>query len=98
MGEQADYRPPRWQGENERDPLLALEVAFSAAPQPPSRGGEPDGDDARAHQPDRDGAGVGQHEGWADRSAANRPGSSWPAVVATTMRLWLRRRGAALGR
>ena len=98
MGEQADYRPPRRQGENERDPLLALEVALSAAPQPPSRVSEPGSDGARADQPDHDGAGAGQHEGWADRSAANRQGSSWPAVVATTVRLWLRRHGAALGR
>jgi len=98
MGEQADYRPPHRQGENERDSLLALEVAFNGASQASSRDGEPGGDDARAEQPDRDGAGAGQREGWADRSAANRAGTSWPAVVATTVRLRLRRRGAALGR
>ena len=97
MGEQADYRPPRWQGRTQRDPLRALEVVFNAAPEAPSRGGEPGGD-AGAEEPDRDGAGAGHREGSADRPAANRPETSWPAVVATTVRLWLRRRGAALRR
>lgn len=82
MSEQDHYRPPRWQAESGSVPLGALETAFGAAPHGPGRGDEPDPDDAYARRP----------------GASGRPVPPWPVVVATTMRLWLRRRRAALGR
>jgi hypothetical protein len=91
MGEQGDYRPPRWHvggGQVSLGSLEALEAAFGTAHQGPAPGSEPDGDGARDRQP-----GVSS-----DGPGANRPGPPWPDVVATTLRLWLRRRGAALGR
>jgi hypothetical protein len=41
---------------------------------------------------------VAQPEAGGDRPGADRPKPPWPAVLATTVRLWLRRRWAALGR
>ncbi len=88
MGEQGHYRPPRWQAENGSVSVEALEAAFGTAHQGPGHGNEPDSDDARARQPEASGR----------RPGTNRPGPPWPAVVATTVRLWLRRRGGPLGR
>jgi hypothetical protein len=88
MGEQGNYRPPRRQAGNERVSLLALEAAFGAARQGPSRGNEPECDDAPGRQPEASGR----------RPGMNRSGPPWPALAATTVRLWLRRRRAALGR
>src|SRR5438046_2386144 len=82
MGEQANYRPPGWPPGGRQVSLEALEKAFGTA-----RGSEPDGDDAHARPP----------EAGRPRPAAN-PGPPWPAVVATTVRLGLRRRRDALGR
>jgi hypothetical protein len=62
--------------------LEALETAFGTG---------------RAHQPSDDDAHTRPPKAGRPRPAAN-PGPSWPAVVATTVRLWLRRRRAALGR
>ena len=62
--------------------LEALETAFAAA---------------RGHEPGDDGAHTGPPGADRPGPAAN-PGPSWPAVVATTVRLWLRRRQDALGR
>ena len=88
MGEQGHYRPPRWQAESGSLSFDALESAFSTAPPGPSRGDEPGHPDARTGPPGASGRGPGP----------DRPAPSWPAVVATTARLWLRRHGAALGR
>src|SRR5215475_5483221 len=62
--------------------LEALETAFGTG---------------RAHQPSDDDAHTRPPKAGRLRPAAN-PGPSWPTVVATTMRLWLRRRRDALGR
>ena len=62
--------------------LEALETAFGAP---------------RAREPGDDDAHTRRAETGRPRLAAN-PGPSWPAVVATTVRLWLRRRWDALGR
>src|SRR5206468_10705923 len=73
---------------------------------------ELDGDDARIRQPSDAPKGkfgdacaelfgsvrVAQLEAGGDRPGADRPKPPWPAVLATTVRLWLRRRWAALGR
>ena len=83
MGEQGHYRPPRWQAESGSVSLDALEAALAPAPQDPTRGDGPDHDEAHASPP-----GPGP----------DRPAPSWLAVIATTVRLRLRRRGAALGR
>jgi hypothetical protein len=88
MSEQDHYRPPRWQAESRSVSLDALETAFGAAPPGPGHGSEPDHDDARTRQP----GGSGRRPG------TDRPVPPWPAVVATTVRLWLRRRRAPLGR
>ena len=87
MGEQANYRPPGWQAGSGQASLEALETAFGTARQGAARGNEPNGDDAHVRQP------------WVGgpRPSTN-PGPPWPAVVATTVRLWLRRRRNALGR
>jgi len=82
MGEQANYRPPSRQAGSERVSLEALETAFGPA-QP---GNEPNGANAHVRRP-----GAGGPE------PGTNPGQSWPAVVATTVRLWLRRREEALG-
>src|SRR5215831_6678635 len=82
MGEQANYRPPGWQAGSERTSLDALETAFGTA----RHGNEPNGAGAHVRRP---GAGGPQ--------PGTNPGQSWPAVVATTVRLWLRRRGEAVG-
>jgi hypothetical protein len=86
MGEQANYRPPGWQAENGRASLEALETAFGTARQDPVRGNEPDDDDAHVRPP-----------GVSGPRPSTNPGPPWPAVVATTMRLGLRRRSGALG-
>jgi len=88
MGEQDHYRPPRWEAESGSVSFGALETAFGTAPPGPGRAGGPGHDDAQATRRATSGP----------RPAADRPVPSWPAVVATTVRLWLRRRGAALGR
>jgi len=60
--------------------------------------------DARAELPGEAGAGqpggvrVAQPEVGGDRPGADRAKPPWPAVLATTVRLWLRRRWAALGK
>src|SRR5215831_15358123 len=81
MGEQANYRPPGRQAARGQVSLDALETALGTA-----RGHEPHGGDAHVRPP---GAG-------APRPGTN-PGPPWPAVVATTVGLWLRRRTGALG-
>ena len=88
MGEQGHYRPPRWQAGSGSVSVEALEAAFGAPGQGPGRGNELGSDDARARQPEASGR----------RPGTNRPGPPWPAVLATTLRLWLRRRWGALGR
>ncbi|HXZ69637.1 MAG TPA: hypothetical protein VEH31_02050 [Streptosporangiaceae bacterium] len=82
MGEQANYRPPGWPPGSGPVSLEALEAAFGTA-----RGSKPGDDDAHARPP----------EPGRPRPGTN-PGPPWPAVVATTVRLWLRRRRDALGR
>jgi hypothetical protein len=76
MGEQANYRPPG----TGRASLDALETALGTVRRRPARGNEPGGDDARARPPE-----LGD-----PRPSAN-PEPSWPAVMATTVRLRLRR-------
>jgi hypothetical protein len=80
MGEQANYRPPGWQAGTGRVSLDALETALGTARRRPSPGSEPDGDDAPVGQPEA-----------SDPQPSTNPGPPWPAVVATTVRLWLRR-------
>ncbi|HEY3034833.1 MAG TPA: hypothetical protein VGJ54_09260, partial [Streptosporangiaceae bacterium] len=53
--------------------------------------------EAAAGKPREAGAGKPSEVG-GDRPGAGRAKPPWPAVLATTMRLWLRRRWAALGR
>ena len=81
MGEQANYRPPGWQPGSGPVSLEALETAFGTA-----RGNDPGGDNAHTRPAEAD----------RPRPGAN-PEPPWPAVVATTVRLWLRRRRDALG-
>jgi hypothetical protein len=88
MGEQGHYRPPRWEAESGSVSLDALESAMGTASRNPGRGDAPDHPEAHVRPPGAGGRGPGP----------DRPAPSWPAVVATTVRLWLRRRGAALGR
>jgi hypothetical protein len=76
MREQANYRPPG----TGRVSLDALEAALGTARRGPARGSEPDGDDAHVGQPEA-----------IDPQPSTNPGPPWPAVVATTVRLWLRR-------
>jgi hypothetical protein len=76
MREQANYRPPV----TGRVSLDALETALGTARRGPARGSEPDGDDAHVGQPEA-----------IDPQPSTNPGPPWPAVVATTVRLWLRR-------
>jgi hypothetical protein len=76
MGEQANYRPPG----SGRVSLDALETALGAARRGPARGNGPDGDDAHVGQPEA-----------SDPRPSTNPGPPWPAVVAMTVRLWLRR-------
>jgi hypothetical protein len=80
MGEQANYRPPGWQAGTGRVSLDALETAFGTARRRPAPGSEPDGDGAPVRQPEA-----------SDPQPSTNPGPPWPAVVATTVRLWLRR-------
>jgi hypothetical protein len=82
MGEQANYRPPGRQAGTERVSLDALETAFGTAYQ----GSQPNGANAHVGQPKT-----------SDPQPGTNPGPSWPALAATTVRLWLRRRGEALG-
>jgi hypothetical protein len=112
MGEQGNYRPPRRPGENRQASLLALEAALGTARQALGPDDELDGDDARIRQPSDapkgkpgdaragrpGGVRVAQPDAGGDRPGADRPKPPWPAVLATTVRLWLRRRWAALGR
>jgi hypothetical protein len=76
MREQANYRPPG----TGRVSLDALETALGTARRGPARGSEPDGDDAHVGQPEA-----------IDPQPSTNPGPPWPAVVATTVCLWLRR-------
>jgi hypothetical protein len=76
MREQANYRPPG----TGRVSLDALETALGTARRGPARGSEPDGDDAHVGQPEA-----------SDPQTSTNPGPPWPAVVTTTVRLWLRR-------
>lgn len=88
MGGQSHYRPPRWQAESGSVSLEALEAAFGAVPAGSDRGEAPGRGDARGGQPGASGRGPG----------TNRPEPPWLVVLATTVRLWLRRRMTALGR
>jgi len=88
MGEQGHYRPPRWQAESGSVSLEALEAALGPAAQGPGPADGPDHDDAHMRQHEASGRGPG----------ASRPEPPWLVVLATTVRLWLRRRMAALGR
>jgi hypothetical protein len=88
MSEQGHYRPPRWQAESGSVSLEALEAALGTAAQGPGPADGPDHDDAHARQPEASGRGPG----------TNRPEPPWLVVLATTVRLWLRRQTAALGR
>jgi hypothetical protein len=102
MGEQANYRPPV----SGPVSLEALEAAFGTArghepgghePGGHEPGGhEPGGHEPGGHEPGGDDAPAGPPEAGRPRPPAN-PGPPWPAVVATTARLWLRRRRDALG-
>ena len=65
-----------------------LESAFGTAPPGPAAATSPDMPMPAPGRPGPAAAGPAR--------TTRRP--SWPAVVATTVRLWLRRRGAALGR
>jgi hypothetical protein len=87
MSEQGDGEPMGWQVAGGRVSLEALEGAFEVARQGIGYGNEPGGDHPNAGQPE-----VG--DGLPGR---NRPEPPWPTVVATTVRLWLRRK-VALGR
>jgi hypothetical protein len=80
MGEQANYRPPGWQAGTGRASLDALETALGTARREPARGNEPGGDDAHSRQPEA-----------GDPRLSTNPEPSWPAVMATTVRLRLRR-------
>ena len=86
MGEQ--NRPPRWHAGSARISLEALEAAFCAVRQDPSRGNERDCDDAHGSQ----------LEVSSSRPGTSRPEPPWPTVIATTVRLWLRRHRVAPGR
>jgi hypothetical protein len=88
MGEQGNYRPPHRQAGSGQVSLGALETAFGVAHEGPGNGNEPGCDDARVSQPEVSGS----------RPGPNRPVPPWPAVAATTVRLWLGRRKAALDR
>ncbi|HYB86543.1 MAG TPA: hypothetical protein VEC76_06825 [Streptosporangiaceae bacterium] len=87
MDEQGNYRP-RGQAGSGQVSLRALETAFGAAQQGPGHGNEPNHDDAHVSQPDVSDS----------RPGPDRPVPPWPAVAATTVRLWLGRRKAALDR
>lgn len=80
MGEQANYRPPGWRAGTGRASLDALETALGTARRGPARGSEPGGDDAHSTQPEA-----------GDPRPSTNPEPSWPAVMATTVRLRLRR-------
>ena len=80
MGEQANYRRPGWQAPTGRVSLDALETALGTAHRGAARGNEPDGDDPHVGQPVA-----------SDPRPGTNPGPPWPAVVATTVGLWLRR-------
>jgi hypothetical protein len=89
MGEQDSHRLPQpWRQGSGHLSLDALEAALRAARQELSHGNEPDCDSARVKQP-----GVSSRRG-----GTNRPEPPWSTVIATTVRLWLQRRGNALGR
>ena len=80
MGEQANHRPPGWPVGTGQVSLDALETAFGTARRGPDRDNEPGGGDT----------GLGQRAASGPRPGTN-PGPPWPAVAATTVRLWLRR-------
>jgi hypothetical protein len=84
MSEQGDYRPLGWQAGGRRVSFEALKGAFDEACQSPDHGDGPGGDHA----------GAGQSEAGGRLPGASRPKPAWLAVVATTVRLWLRRRFA----
>jgi hypothetical protein len=84
MSEQGDYRPLGWQAGGRRVSFEALKGAFDEACQSPDHGDGPGGDHG----------GAGQSEAGGRRPVASRPKPAWLAVVATTVRLWLRRRFA----
>jgi len=88
MGEQGHYRPPRWQAESGSVSLDALEAALGRAAQDPGAADGPGHDGGPVRQPEARGRGSG----------TDRPEPPWLVVLATTLRLWLRRRMAALGR
>lgn len=90
MSEQGDRGPPRWQAGSEQVSQLALEAVFRTAGQGSSSGHEPDRDDARARGRQLQ---IGER-----RPDTNAREPSWPAVIAATVRLWLQRRSARLGR
>ena len=87
MGEQGD-RMRRRQAGRGQGVQLTPEAMFGMA-----RGGPGSG-----HERDRDDVGGGQ-PGVAERPPDTKPAAPrWPVVIATTVRLWLRRHSARLGR
>jgi hypothetical protein len=88
MGEQ-DRRPlSRRQAGSGQASQLTLEALFVMANKSQVSGPEPGRGDARGGQP----------KATEPRRFAKREMPPWPTVIATTVRLWLRRRGARLAR
>ena len=95
MGEQRDRTPPRrWQAGSGQASQLMPEAMFRMARQSPSTGESP----SSSQEPDRDEAGGAQREGTERRRETKPAGPPWPTVIATTVRLSLRRHRVRLGR
>jgi hypothetical protein len=82
-------------GARQPDDAAAAKPGNTAAGKPSEAAAGLPGE-AGAGQPG--GVRVARPEAGGDRPGADRPKPAWPAVLATTVRLWLRRRWAALGR
>jgi hypothetical protein len=89
MGQQGDRTPPpRRQAGSGQPSQLTLEALVRMASGGLGSGQEPDRDDAGGRQPEV-----------TERRRDTEPaGPRWPAVIATTVRLWFRRHCARLGR
>jgi hypothetical protein len=87
MGGQGD-RTRRRQAGSGQGVQLTPEVVFRMACEGTGSGHEPDGEDAGGRQP----------EATELRRDTKPAAPRWPAVIATTVRLWLRRNSARLGR